>query len=412
MTAPGGAATETAPGAPRSRAQVIRVLTVLGCLASFGPLSIDMYLPAFPELAADFDTTASHIQLTLTGCFVGLGLGQLLVGPASDALGRRGPLLAGLAVYVIASLLCAIAPSATLLVVFRFVQGASGAAGVVLSRAIVRDLYTGVAAARSFARLMLVSNLTLILAPMLGGLVLRFTSWRGIFVVLAAIGLVLLVVSHLWLRETLPQERRRPSGLEETLGGLGELVRHRVFVGYTLSFALGIGVIFAHIAGSSFVFQNVYGLSAQLYAVVFGTNAVGILVCVQVSGFLVGRVTPRRLLLTGLAGLSGGSVALLAVVLAGGGLEAFLPVLFVMVASAGFVIPNAPALGLADHPHLAGSASALMGLTQFLVGSTIAPLVGIAGSGTAVPMALVMAVSGVGAIACFAALTRPRYAPE
>ncbi len=384
-----------------------RIIVILGGLAALGPVSFDMYLPAFPELRETFGTSASAVQLTLTAGLLGLWLGQLVVGAASDALGRRAPLLAGLAGYVCVSLLCAVAPTIEALVGLRFLQGFAAAAGVVMSRAIVRDLSSGVATARLFSLLMLVNGLAPILAPTIGSAVLGITSRRAIFVVLAGFGVIILAATALGLPETLPAVRRRDGGLRTTARGFAVLLRDRRFVGYGLTLGLSVGAVLAYIAGSSFALQEVYGLSAGAFTLSFGVNGIGIVACSQANRFLLHRLLPRRLLMLGLAGMSAGAVALLAVVAAGGGLAWALSALFVAVASVGFVMPNATALALADHPDVAGSASALLGVNQFFVGAVAAPLVGIAGVDTAVPMALVMAVLCVGAVLAPVTLTRP-----
>jgi DHA1 family bicyclomycin/chloramphenicol resistance-like MFS transporter len=380
---------------------------ILGGLTAFGPLTIDMYLPAFPSLADDLGTGAAQVQLTLTTCLLGLAAGQVLAGPVSDALGRRRPLIAGLVAYVLASVLCALAPSVAMLAVLRFVQGFAGAAGIVIARAIVRDMHSGAAAARFFATLMLVVGVAPILAPVFGGQLLHVTSWRGVFVALAAIGVVLLVWVAAGLGETLQPEERRPGGLRATGVTFRRLLGERAFVGYVLSCGLAYASMFAYIAGSPFVLQDIYDLSPQAFSLVFGINAIGIVTLGQVSGRLVGRVPPRRLLAIGLGMNTVGGLSLAAVVLAGGiGLAGILPALFVTVASIGLVMPNATALALAGHPSSAGSASALLGLSQFACGAAAAPLVGIGGSGTAVPMACLIAAMAAGALAAFLVLTK------
>lgn len=389
----------TAPGA--------RVVVILGGLAALGPMSFDMYLPAFPELRETFGTSASAVQLTLTAGLLGLGLGQLVVGATSDVLGRRLPLLAGLGGYVSASLLCAVAPSIEALVGLRFLQGLTAAAGVVMSRAIVRDVSSGVATARLFSLLMLVNGLAPILAPTIGSAVLGITSWRAIFVVLAGFGFMLLGAAAFGLPETLPAARRRDGGLRTTMGGFAVLLRDRRFVGYGLALGLSVGAVLAYIAGSSFALQDVYDLSPGAFALSFGVNGIGIVACSQANRFLLQRFVPRRLLVLGLAGMSGGAVALLVVVATGTGLGWALATLFASVSCVGFVMPNATALALADHADVAGSASALLGVNQFLVGAVAAPLVGIAGVDTAVPMALVMVLLSLGAALALATLTRP-----
>src|SRR6266705_566720 len=200
---------------------------ILGALSAFGPLSIDMYLPALPSLSRDFGTGASQAQLTLSACLLGLALGQVIAGPISDALGRRRPLLVGLTAYALASLLCVVAPSVYVLVALRFIQGLAGAAGIVIARAVVRDLHSGEALARFFSLLMLVNGLAPILAPLFGGLLLRFTSWRGVFIVLAVIGALLLLAAATSLGETLPPDRRQSGGISATITTFRQLLANR-----------------------------------------------------------------------------------------------------------------------------------------------------------------------------------------
>jgi DHA1 family bicyclomycin/chloramphenicol resistance-like MFS transporter len=388
------------------------LIVVLGALSAFAPMSVDMYLPAFPALAKDFGVDESQIQLTLTACLAGLAVGQVLAGPVSDALGRRRPLVVGLVAYVAASLACALATSVDALTGLRVVQGLAGAASIVIARAIVRDLYVGAAAARVFSLLMLVLGVAPIVAPVIGAQLLEVTSWRGLFVVLAGYGALLLAVTVVLLPETLPAERRRPLGLGHTLSTFRRLLAERAFVGYCLGSGLAFAAMFAYIAGSPFVLQEIYGLSPQVYGAVFAVNALGIVVASQVSGRLVGRVSPRRLMDAGLALAAGGGLALLGVVWAGGiGLAGVLPALFVSVSSVGLVTPNSVALALSGHPDDAGSASALLGVTQFLLGALIAPLVGLWGTDTALPMSAVIAALGVGAALTVLVLARPERAP-
>jgi DHA1 family bicyclomycin/chloramphenicol resistance-like MFS transporter len=369
---------------------------ILGGLSAFGPLSIDMYLPGLPSLGRTLDAPAWAVQLTLTACLAGLAIGQVLAGPLSDRFGRRRPLLAGVALYAVASLLCAAAPSIAVLVALRFAQGAVGAAGIVIARAIVRDMHSGAAAARFFSLLMLVNGLAPILAPVIGGQVLGVTTWRGVFVVLAAIGVLLVAAAAAGLRETLPPERRHPGGIAETARTFGRLLADRGFLGYALACGLGFGAMFAYISGSPFVIQDIYGASPQLFSVMFACNALGLVAASQVNRALLRRLAPRTILRTALCGQALAGVALLVVVAAGGGVWGIVPLLFVVVASLGLVMPNATALALADHPRVAGSASGLLGVLQFIVGAATAPLVGVAGTGSALPMALTVAVLSVG----------------
>lgn len=384
----------------------IRMVVILGALSAFGPLSIDMYLPSLPSLSRDLEASASAAQLTLSACVLGLALGQVIAGPLSDTLGRRRPLLVGLIAYILASLLCAVAPSISLLIALRLAQGAAGAAGIVIARAIVRDLYSGIAVARFLSILMLVSGIAPIAAPILGGLLLQVTSWRGVFLILALVVAVMLLAVLTGLHETLPPERRQRGELRTTLGSFRRLLSDRLFVGYALSCGLSFAAMFAYISGSPFVIQNLYGLSPQLFSLIFGTNALGIAIVGQVNGRLVGRVAPEKLLAGALTAIAVGGIALLLVVIGQIGLIGILPALFVVVASQGMVFPNATALALADYPSMAGSASALLGVLQFAIGAAAAPLVGIAGTSTALPMAVVIATLGMSALITFGLFRR------
>jgi MFS transporter, DHA1 family, multidrug resistance protein len=394
-------ATPVAPSAagrgdgPARRA---RVVVILGALSAFGPLSIDMYLPGLPSLGATLDAPAWAVQLTLTACLAGLALGQVVAGPLSDRFGRRTPLLIGVSAYAAASLLCALAPTILALVVLRFAQGVAGAAGIVIARAIVRDMHSGVAAARFFSLLMLVNGLAPILAPVIGGQVLRVTTWRGVFVLLAGIGVVLVAAAAAGLRETLAPADRHPGGIAETIRTFGRLLADRAFLGHALACGLAFGAMFAYISGSPFVLQDIYGASPQVFSLMFATNALGIVGASQANRALLLRFEPRAILRAALVVQASAGVALLAVVLAGAGVWGIVPLLFVVVASLGLVLPNATALALAGHPRVAGSASGLLGVLQFIVGAAAAPLVGVAGTDTAVPMATVIAVLAVGAV--------------
>ncbi|WP_026421319.1 Bcr/CflA family efflux MFS transporter [Actinokineospora inagensis] len=391
---------------PPTRATRIRLALILGGLSAFGPLSIDMYLPAFPALATGLHTGPAQVQLTLTTFMIGLAVGQVVAGPLSDARGRRGPLLVGLALYVVSSLVCAIAPSVYALIVLRFAQGVAAAAGVVIARAAVRDLFTGQAMARFFSALMLVNGLGPLLAPLIGAQLLRWTSWVGIFVVLSAFGTLLLAATLLWLPETLPREFRGEAHLGRTLRTYARIGTDRTFVAYAVSAGFVLASMFAYIAGSSFVLQDIHGLSPQQYSLVFGGNALGIMLASQLNSLLLRRFTPRGLLIAGLVAGAVGGVGVLVSVLGDLPLVFLLITLFVSVACVGMISPNSTALALADHARDAGAASALIGVLQFVIGAVASPLVGLGGETTAVPMAVVIAVLSVGGITTFA-IMRP-----
>ena len=277
-------------------------------------------------------------------------------------------------------------------------QGIGGAAGIAISRAVARDLYGGDALARFFSTLMLVNGTAPILAPVIGAQILRLTSWRGVFVVLAGIGAVLAVATAVGLRETLPPELRSEGGFATVRATVAELVSDRAFLGYLVLLGLTFGAMFAYIAGSSFVVETIHHGSPQLFSAIFALNGIGLVVAGQVHGFLLARTSARRLLGAGVVASASGGFALLAVVVAGIGLAGIVPALFVLVASLGFVFPNATALALADHPSVAGSASGLIGVFTFAVGAVAAPLVGVAGTDSAYPMAIVIATLGVASL--------------
>jgi MFS transporter, DHA1 family, multidrug resistance protein len=377
----------------------LRLVIVLGSMNAIGPLSIDMYLPAFPEIARELNTSASSVQLTLTACVAGLALGQLVLGPLSDRFGRRIPVIAAMLTYAVASLLCALATSVGALIALRFVQGLAGAGGIVISRAVVRDLHSGARAVRLFSSLMLVTGLAPILAPLVGGQLLAISSWEGIFISLSILSALIAILTALGLRETLPPERRVPSGLRRTVQTMGMLLRDRSFLGHALAGGLTFGALFAYISGSPFVLQGIYGLSPQVYSLAFAMNGLGLVAASQVNARIVERLGPTRLLRRALASVVASALTLLVVVSVGGlPVWAVLVPMFAIVSSIPFVLPNSTALALADHAAVAGTASALLGLIQFMVGALAAPLVGVAGPDTAVPMAVIMALLAIGGL--------------
>ena len=382
-------------------------VVVLGLLTMFGPLSLDLYLPALPQLADDLGTSTSAAQLSITACLVGLALGQLVAGALSDRLGRRRPLIVGLSAYLVASVACALAPSVTVLVVLRFIQGLGGAAGIVISRAIARDLYSGRALMIFFSRLLLIAGLAPVIAPILGGQLSRIMSWRGIFGVLAAFGAVLLLAGWFGLRETLPPERRVVGGFRRTLHGYSTLVHDRFFVGCALSSGLAGASMFAYIAGSTFVLQRIYGMSPQGFSLIFGGISFGLVAAAQ-GGARLALIWPlTRVLALGLAINLTGATALLVTVVTGLPLGALIGALVIMVCAVGLIFPTANALAMADYPDLAGTASSLQGLSQFLFGAIAAPLVGIAGEQTALPLGIVTTSVSLCAMASFVGLVLP-----
>ena len=381
------------PATPR-----VRIALILGTLSAFGPLSLDMYLPALPTLADEFSSSTSYAQLSLTACMVGLALGQLLAGPLSDVRGRRIPLIVGLVLYTIASGLCLVSPTMGSFVALRFIQGMAGAAGIVISRAVVRDVYEGPELTRFFSLLMLVNGVAPIAAPIIGGQILTYTSWRGVFILLSLIGALALLAVIFGLGETLPAQKRSSGGLRQTLLTFGKIARNRRFMGYALTQGFAMAGMFAYISGSPFVLQKIYGVSPQMFSICFAINGLGIILASQIAGRLAGKVSETRLLIAGLLTAAAGGTSLLIAILAGGGLITVLIPLFLVVSSVGLINTASFALAMADQAKSAGSASALIGVMTFLLGGLVAPLVGLGGEETAVPMGVVIACADLGAL--------------
>ncbi|MEU2673589.1 multidrug effflux MFS transporter [Streptomyces sp. NPDC007164] len=407
--------TGTPPGKPAAaeaaRRTGLLVTLVLGGLTALPPLSMDMYLPALPAVTESLHSPAATIQLTLTACLTGMALGQVVVGPMSDRWGRRRPLLVGMMIYVVATALCVFAPTTGLLIGFRLLQGLAGAAGIVIARAVVRDMYDGVEMARFFSTLMLISGVAPIVAPLIGGQVLRFTDWRGIFAVLTVVGLALTLVVWKWLHETLPPQDRHTGGVGDALRTMRGLLADRVFTGYMIAGSLAFATLFSYVSASPFVMQEIYGASPQTFSLLFGINSVGLIIVGQINGkVLVGRISLDKALAFGLSVIVLAAAALLLMTSGVFGKVGLVPVaagLFVLMSAMGLAMPNTNAQALMRTKHAAGSASALLGTSSFLIGAIASPLVGIAGEDTAVPMAVVQLVCALGAMACFLGLCRP-----
>ncbi|BBC96356.1 MULTISPECIES: multidrug effflux MFS transporter [Streptomyces] len=408
---PGSDSPENATASAADRRTGLLVTFVLGGLTATPPLAMDMYLPSLPEVTRSLHAPAATVQLTLTACLLGMALGQLVVGPMSDRWGRRGPLLIGLAVNLVATALCALAPNVETLVAFRLVQGLAGAAGIVIARAVVRDLYDGVAMARFFSTLMLISGVAPVVAPLIGGQILRVTDWRGVFLVLTVIGALLGALVWLRLPETLPPTDRHGGGVGHALRSMRALLADLPFTGYMLAGGFAFAALFAYISASPFVIQEIYGASPQTFSLLFGLNSVGLVVAGQINGkVLVGRVSLDKVLGAGLAVITLAATALLLMstgVFGEVGLAPIAAALFVLMSAMGLALPNAQTLALLRTKYAAGSASALLGTSSFLVGAVASPLVGIAGEHTAVPMAVVQLAAALVAGACFVGMCRP-----
>ena len=399
-----------APGTA-ARPGTARTALTLGAFVALGPLTVDMYLPALPAVADDLRTSSATVQLTLTGTLVGLALGQLVLGPLSDALGRKRPLLAGTALHVVASLLVLVAPSIGVLGLLRFLQGVGTAAGAVIALAVVRDLFQGRAAATMLSRLFLVLGAAPVLAPTVGGEVLRFTSWRGVFLILGLYGVGLLVLGRYAVRETLPPERRRSSGVAGTLRSYRGLLRDRAYVGLVLVAGLTMAGLFSYVSGSSFVFQDEFGLDEQQFGLLFGAGAFWLIAATQLNPVVLRWFSPAQVLVTGVvAGVAAGAVLLALAGTGTGGLWAVVLPLWAVLAACGLALPNAPALALSRHGEAAGTAAALLGAVQFGVGAAVAPLVGVLGN-DAVAMGVVVVAALVLALVVLFAVVRPWQLP-
>ncbi|MDN3016105.1 multidrug effflux MFS transporter [Paenibacillus sp. BSR1-1] len=389
-----------------SRSQRIWMAIVLGSLAAFGPLSIDMYLPALPNIAKDFHTNASSVQLSLSFFVIGLASGQLLTGPISDVTGRRKPLLVGLIIYFIVSLLCVFSPSIWGLIILRLIQGFAGSAGIVISRAIVRDLYSGSELTKFFSLLALVNGLAPILAPVIGAQLLKAFPWQGVFIVLSIIGLVMFFVILFGVRETLPEEKRSAGGIKNTFYPFLKLISDRSFMGYALAQGLVFAGMFAYISGSPFVIQDIYGASPQMFSLIFAINAIGIMINSQTAGRLAGRIPETKLFKIGLGMSSIAGIVLLLLLLLQAKLIFVLIPLFFVVSSVGMVNTAGFSLAMQSQGKNAGSASALLGVTSFAFGGIAAPLVGIGAGQTTIPMGIVIVCAGCGAVLSYMILVK------
>lgn len=375
-----------------------KLAIILGTLSAFGPLSIDMYLPALPTIAEDFATETSVVQQTLPVFFIGLALGQTFYGPIADRVGRRMPLLFGCGLYLLACIGCALAPTIQSLIFLRFAQALGACAGVVIARSIVRDLFDQQESARMYSFLMLVMGLAPITAPLIGGQLLLYFGWRAIFITLSGFGLLCFLLVTFILPETLPAERRTRAGLGAALRSYGEILVNRSYMGYAIAGGLASSAMFAYISGSSFVFIELNGIVPERFGLLFGTNAVGLIAAAQLNRWLLTRFQGVQILKTTLLFTAATGLLLVGVTATGvGGFPAMLVVLFFCIASTGLVGPNSTAAAMEPYPQRAGSAAALLGAIQFILGAGAGALVSALHNGTALPMTGVVALCAVGA---------------
>jgi len=397
------------PAAPTVRpAQTVgmSMILALGIMMAFGPLSHDMYLPAFPIIEKDFATSASMVQLSLTACLVGSALGQIVMGPVSDQLGRKYPLIAGLTVYVISSLLCAWVPTIEAFIAMRFIQGVSGASGIVIARAISRDLFSGPALTRFSATLSIIFGAAPTLGPIFGGQLTEHIHWQAVFYALAGIALVLLIYAVFGLKESLPKERRATGGFAQVKKNFATLFTDRFYLGLALTQGFIGACMFGYISGSPFVLQTLHGVSPQGFSLIFAINAFGHIIMAQICGRLAGRVPERRMIGVGIAFSVTGSLLVLISVLTGAGLWLLLPGFFLPVAATGCVNTACYSLALSRYGQFAGTASGLIGVLTFVLSGSVSPLTGLGGGEAAWPMGAVMAFAALSAMMAFLTLVR------
>ena len=364
---------------------------VLGCLAGIGPLCTDLYLPALPQIATKLSTSASFVQFSLTATLLGIAVGQIFIGPNSDIHGRRKPLTLSLIIFIITSFLCSFATSIGELILFRFIQGLAGAGGIVLSRAIACDLYSGAELTKFYSLLMLINGIAPILSPVIGGQILAVSDWQGIFLTLGLFSILLTLAVVFGLKESLPQEQRHAGGLKATFVTFGRLLSDKGFVGYVLVQGFIIAGLFAYISGSPFVLQNIYGLSAKEFSLCFAVNGVGIMLFAQLTGYFTGKFGEQQLLIFGLSLALFCSILLLALSLIQASLIFILLPLFIIISSIGITTTASFSLAIQRQPDSAGSAAGLLGVVPFIFGAAASPLAGLGSGATALPMGIVIA---------------------
>jgi DHA1 family bicyclomycin/chloramphenicol resistance-like MFS transporter len=399
------------PGDSLTPRQKFVYVIVLGALTALGPFTIDLYLPAFPAVARDLAVSDAMIQLTLTATTIGFALGQLLVGPWSDKVGRRLPLIIATAVHIAASVGVVFAPDVFWVGVFRVLQGVGAAGGGVVAMAMVRDLFGGLPLVRMLSRLALVSGLAPILAPLIGSQLLLVLDWRGIFVFLAAYGVLAILAAVFFLVETLPAERRADRGHSTVGQRYKALFSDRVFVGVVIIGGMTFSGLFSYLSASSFLFQEVYGLNAQEFGLLFAVNSIGIVIGVQTSSRLAKYVAPQWILTGAVSGMLLSSVTIVALDVANVGLLGVLIPLFFFIMSCGFAFPCQQVLALAGHGGEAATAASVMGAVNFGLAGLISPIVGLFGIQNAVPMGAVMALTATVSLIVMWLIVRPQTVP-
>ncbi|MHA3684404.1 multidrug effflux MFS transporter [Leucobacter sp. HY1908] len=384
-----------ARGGAKKPMSILRITLVLGLLEAFGPLSMDLYLPQLPQLARTLDTTDALAQATMSVCMIGLGLGQLIAGPLSDRYGRKRPLVVGVALFAVLSAVCAVAPSIEVLLAARFLQGLAGSAGVVISMAVARDLFEGVELSRMLSLLALVTSLTPIIAPVIGGQLALFMDWRGIFFVLTGVGVALFFLAVFGLRETLYEGRHTGGVARTTASHIGAVMRDPLFVAFMAAACLGGVAFFSYLSMSSFVLQGQFDLTPQMFSLVFAANAVAQLGGAQLSRLFVRRLGTARMYLTGQIAGAVSAVALVVATLMGAHALTYIVLLALFIGSAGLGGPNGSTIALGSHGSRAGTAAAMLGMAMFSAGAIVAPTVSAVFGTSALTMAGAIAAGSV-----------------
>ena len=381
-------------------AKVSFILVVfLGMLTAITPLATDLYLPALPIMPGELNTTASNIQMTIGVMTFGVAIGQLFGGPISDTMGRKVPLIIGNLLCVISALICAYAPSIEILLLGRFLQGLTGSVGVVIAKAIARDFASGQELTKLFAMLMMVNGLAPVLAPLVGGQLLLLTTWRVIFIILAVFSAILLVGSFLFC-ESLPKEKRIAGGIGTATKNYITLIKDKQFLGQTLIQLFAFGAFFAYISGSSFVYQNIFQLSAQEFSYLFGINSCGIILASAISGRVSNVITSRQILTFSLWQLTLGSLLFFVAMIFEWSLIPVTTILFFTVCTVSLFGSASFSMAMTKYGKMAGSASAILGFASMFAAGIVSPLVGIGGDHTGIPMGITMLVCAALSLLC------------